>query len=332
MARDGGIGRLKKRLAAIPVAVREQAYKDTLAAAEDIANRMRMLVPVDKGDLKESITVTPGGQSTPPHSQPGGANVVPDNKVAITAGNNAVRYPHLVEYGSPFIDMDEWDACGADFDIEELKGSPVWLGVDCSTVRDLSVVTACFREGGKYMIHSHFFCPSDNLAEKSGKDGVPYEHWAEAGYITPTPGGYVDHVYIERYIREFCERFPTVKEIAFDQTYAGLMIGSLRKSSHPVITMKQGWFTQSPALNRLETSIIARKLQHDRNPILRWNFENAEVHTDSNGNRTLEKSLTTKRIDGCFSTWMAHDRASFGEDARNIYASGQRRGFASVKF
>lgn len=100
MARDGGIGRLKKRLAAIPKAVREQAYKEALAAAEDIANRMRRLVPVDEGDLRDSITVTPGGQSTPAHSQPGGSHVVPENKVAITAGNNAVRYPHLVEYGT----------------------------------------------------------------------------------------------------------------------------------------------------------------------------------------------------------------------------------------
>lgn len=100
MARDGGIGRLKRRLAAIPQAVKEQAYKDTHAAAEDIAKRMRLLVPIDSGDLRDSITVTPGGQSTPPHSQPGGSNVVPENKVAITAGNNGVRYPHLVEYGT----------------------------------------------------------------------------------------------------------------------------------------------------------------------------------------------------------------------------------------
>lgn len=224
---------------------------------------------------------------------------------------------------SPFLDMAEWDACAADFDIEALKDQRVWLGVDCSTVRDLSVVTACFRDGNKFKVHSHYFCPKDNLDVKSEKEGVPYNHWAEQGFITPTPGPHVDHEFIERYIREMCERFK-VQEIAFDQTYAGLMIASLRKSRHPVVTMRQGWVTQSPALNRLESAIIARKLQHDSNPIMRWNFENAEVHTDSNGNRTLEKSLTTKRIDGCFSTWMAFDRASFGEDARNIYAGDKR--------
>ncbi|RJG44915.1 HK97-gp10 family putative phage morphogenesis protein [Mesorhizobium sp. DCY119] len=97
---DGGIGSLKRRLAAIPKAAKERAAIDTLAAAEDMANIMRSLAPEDEGDLKASIAVTPGGQSTPAYSQPGGASIVPENQVAITAGNTAVRYPHLVEHGT----------------------------------------------------------------------------------------------------------------------------------------------------------------------------------------------------------------------------------------
>lgn len=100
MANDGGIGSLKRRLAAIPKAVKEAAYVDTMKAAEDIANTMRRLAPVDSGDLKESIAVTGPGETTPAHSQPGGSHVVPENAVAITAGNSKVRYAHLVEWGS----------------------------------------------------------------------------------------------------------------------------------------------------------------------------------------------------------------------------------------
>lgn len=101
MARkDGGMGKLQRRFAAIPEAVKKAAMRDTVAAAEDIANRMRALAPVDEGDLKASIAVTPGGERTPAHSQPGGQVIVPENKVMITAGNNAVRYAHLVEWGT----------------------------------------------------------------------------------------------------------------------------------------------------------------------------------------------------------------------------------------
>jgi HK97 gp10 family phage protein len=104
MSDDGGIGRLKKRLAAIPQAVKEAAQVTTLKQAETIAKTMRQFAPDDPAtsapDLKSSIVVTPAGGQTPAYSQPGGAMTVPENAVAITVGNSDVRYPHLVEYGT----------------------------------------------------------------------------------------------------------------------------------------------------------------------------------------------------------------------------------------
>ncbi|WP_421580091.1 HK97-gp10 family putative phage morphogenesis protein [Shinella sp. M31] len=95
-----GWQRLQRRLRAIPEAVRQQTQSALVAAANDIANTMKALAPEDDGDLKDSIEVTPGGQATPPHSQPGGATVVPENAAMITAGNSKVRYAHLVEFGA----------------------------------------------------------------------------------------------------------------------------------------------------------------------------------------------------------------------------------------
>lgn len=100
MAKVQGWDRLKKRLEKIPKAVREQTQPAITSAAQDVADVMKALAPVDDGDLKESIVVTAGGQRTPPHSQPGGATTVPENAAMITAGNSKVRYAHLVEFGS----------------------------------------------------------------------------------------------------------------------------------------------------------------------------------------------------------------------------------------
>lgn len=100
MADDGGIGRLTRRLDAIPTAARREMVKEALKQAEIMADFMRRAVPVDTGDLRDSITVTPPNQRTPPFSQPGGAMHVPALTVAITAGSEEVRYPHLVEHGT----------------------------------------------------------------------------------------------------------------------------------------------------------------------------------------------------------------------------------------
>lgn len=85
---------------AIPAAALEAVRPALLKGAEEISGTQRALAPVDTGALRESITVTGPGESTPPYSQPGGSKVVPLNAVAITAGGTAVRYPHLVEFGT----------------------------------------------------------------------------------------------------------------------------------------------------------------------------------------------------------------------------------------
>ncbi|WP_421695476.1 HK97-gp10 family putative phage morphogenesis protein [Aestuariivirga sp.] len=94
------IKRLQKRLAAIPVEVRQAVQPALQKSGEELQDLMRQLAPEDTGALKESITVTPGGQVTPPYSQPGGSFAVPENAVAITVGSEEVRYAHLQEFGS----------------------------------------------------------------------------------------------------------------------------------------------------------------------------------------------------------------------------------------
>lgn len=96
------IERMSKRLLAVPKEVRQAVQPALLRSGEELAALQRQLAPEDEGDLKESIAVTPGGQKTPPYSQPGGSMTVPENAVAVTAGNTDVRYPHLQEHGTTF--------------------------------------------------------------------------------------------------------------------------------------------------------------------------------------------------------------------------------------
>lgn len=92
--------RLRRRLDAIPKAVREAVQPALIASANEMAGQMRTLAPVDEGDLRDSIAVTEPGETTPAYSQPGGSRTAGENEVLITVGSNDVRYPHLVEYGT----------------------------------------------------------------------------------------------------------------------------------------------------------------------------------------------------------------------------------------
>lgn len=100
MTDDGGLSRLKQRLAAIPEDVTKAVRPALIKQGEAMAGTMRRFVPVDTGALRDSIAVTPPDASTPPYSTPGGRYVVPENSVAVTAGSKDARHAHLIEYGT----------------------------------------------------------------------------------------------------------------------------------------------------------------------------------------------------------------------------------------
>src|SRR5690554_1091504 len=99
-----GFERLEKRLAKIPTKIKSETTKALLKSGEETVAVQRSLAPVSvdgshgnpPGALRDSLVVTPPGGTTPPYGT-GGARAVPEGSVAITAGNNSVRYPHLVE-------------------------------------------------------------------------------------------------------------------------------------------------------------------------------------------------------------------------------------------
>lgn len=104
-----GLDKFKRAIARLPVAAKNAGVNAVVQGANELSNLQKQLVAVDKGDLRDSITVTPPGQSTPPYSQPGGEKTAGPLQAYVTAGNTKVRYPHLVEFGvAPHVNAGEF--------------------------------------------------------------------------------------------------------------------------------------------------------------------------------------------------------------------------------
>jgi phage terminase large subunit-like protein len=222
---------------------------------------------------------------------------------------------------SPFVDMATYDRGADPVDYEAFNGAPCWIGVDMSKTTDLSSVVACFRgDDDTYTVLPHFFCPEADIQKRGDVDGVNYTSWSKQGFLTATPGNVIDNAAVADYIRSLCQRFD-VREIGFDIAYAQAVMTPLSEEGYPVVTIRQGWVTQSPALNILEAAIIAGKFRHGGHPVLRWNFSNVAIHTDTNDNRIIHKGKSTDRIDGASATWMAVSRAAAGESNLSLYSN-----------
>lgn len=84
----------------LPKEVERRIEPKLITEANKIAGRIERAAPEDTGDLKDSIAVTGPGQTTPAYSQPGGSHFVGHDQAVITAGNDQVRYAHLIEWGT----------------------------------------------------------------------------------------------------------------------------------------------------------------------------------------------------------------------------------------
>jgi phage terminase large subunit-like protein len=73
----------------------------------------------------------------------------------------------------------------------------------------------------------------------------------------------------------------------------------------PLIPFGQGFKDMSPALDLLEADLLNSLLEHGGNPVLTSCMANARTTRDPAGNRKLDKSLLTQRIDGAVALAMA---------------------------
>ncbi len=220
----------------------------------------------------------------------------------------------------PFVEMAVYDEGAGEVDLADLEASqaPCWLAVDLSSNSDLTVIVACWRVDGAYLVAAWYFCPEDNIDTRQVVDGVTYRVWTDEGWITPTPGNVVDFRVVEDKARDLCATF-NVREIAFDPHLARNSMNTLQEGGLPVVEMRQGWVTMAPAVKELERAIVGRNFRHGGNPVLRWNFENIAVHTDAAGNRVFHKGKSKDKIDGAQASAMAISRAAAGDTSRSSY-------------
>ncbi|MDH6294676.1 HK97 gp10 family phage protein [Agrobacterium fabrum] len=95
-----GLAKLNRKLAKLPAAAEKRIKEAMGQGADEIVALMKSLVAVDSGELRDSIGWTWG--EAPKYCQKIATVKSADGKMVITiyAGNNKVRYAHLVEFAT----------------------------------------------------------------------------------------------------------------------------------------------------------------------------------------------------------------------------------------
>lgn len=208
---------------------------------------------------------------------------------------------------NPFISRDVWENGSAAVDDAVFKANPVYGGLDLSTRNDLTALVFVARDA-KNIWHTKcfFFAPLNGIADRSRRDRTPYDLWAKQGWIIATPGSTVDYEVVAQKLCEFADEY-NIATIAFDRYRIKELESALSRLNRamPLSEFGQGFVSMGPALDATEAELLNGRVRHGGNPVLRMCAANAVVVKNPVGDRKLDKSKATGRIDGMVALVMA---------------------------
>ena len=228
------------------------------------------------------------------------------------ANENAFRMLRLNQWVSQetrYIPMHAWDACNAEPHL--FTGREWFGGLDLSTTTDVTAWVELAFDDGWCDVNAHFWLPGHDIEEKERRDHVPYREWARAGHMTLTDGDIVDYQVVRRHINQRAELIGMPYEVGFDPWSARQFCEvELPHDGFNMAQVRQGYATLSSPTKQLLELVVAGRLRHGGNPVLRWMADNVIAIRDPAGNVKLDKGRATGRIDGIAALVNALDRAS----------------------
>ena len=223
---------------------------------------------------------------------------------------------------SPFISPDVWKSCAGG--VSNFGQSPIFAGLDLSARTDLSALVLVSQDDdGVWQVQSHFWAPEQGIEDRSRRDRAPYSTWARQGHLRTTPGATVDYSHVAADMLEILDGMD-VRAIAFDRWRINELKRELDRlgAELPLIEHGQGFRDMAPALDALEAELLNGRIAHGGHPVLTWCAANATTVRDPAGNRKLDKSRATGRIDGMQALAQAMGAASKAEETMGLSMEG----------
>lgn len=223
------------------------------------------------------------------------------------AGENTFRVLTLnqrVNMVSPFVSASVWKL--GNEQPEPLDGLDVMGGLDLSATTDLTGFVLAGRKDGILHVHPYFWIPQDSVMTAKRRDNAPYDQWVREGFLRTTPGKVIDYDFVARDVGEITSGL-NVAKVAFDRWRMDRMQQALDRQgvSLPLEPFGQGFQSMSPALDALEADLLQGNIRHGGHPVLAMCAHHAVSVPDPAGNRKLDKSKATGRIDGMVALAMA---------------------------
>lgn len=212
-----------------------------------------------------------------------------------------------VEAANPWITLDKWDECKAEYTEEDLAGRKCFGGLDLGSTSDLTAFVLLFppkEDGDKFRILPRFFLPRGNIVALAAKTGVDYLEWERQGWLTLTSGDETDYETIRQQILKDGRAF-NIQQIGADDWNLTYLRQQVDPDGKRIVAYSQNMKNMSPPFKALDSMIAGGRIEHDGNEVMRWMVGNTVTLEDSNENVRPVKAAASAKIDGVVGLTMA---------------------------
>lgn len=223
---------------------------------------------------------------------------------AIPSQENVFKQLYLnlwVESVSRWITSEAWERCGGP--LRPLTDRHCYGALDLAYRNDFAAFAALFPDDdGTYDLHTHYWIP-----EEGGHRDLhahPLAGWINAGHVTVTPGNSTDFGSIREHVQEFGSQHE-IKNIAVDPWNARQLASELIADGFEVEEFPQTLRNFNAPTKDFEALVLAGKIRHAGNPVLRWMISNVAIEQDASGNYRPSKKKSTEKIDGAVASIMS---------------------------
>ena len=172
-------------------------------------------------------------------------------------------------------------------------------GLDLSQTTDLTAAIILIEKGGEMFVFSKFWLPAEKITDAIARDGLPYEHYIQKGWLEPSGDNFIDYHDCFKWLTSMVEQHEILPlQVGYDRYSAQYLIQDLKQYGFKCDDVYQGdnlW----PVLQEMEGFMKDGKVHIEENDLLKVHLLNAAIKmSNERGRGRLVKLRNNMHIDG----------------------------------
>lgn len=183
-------------------------------------------------------------------------------------------------------------------DLEQFRGSMVYLGVDLASVSDFTSLSVMIPYGEKFYFKTWTYIPEETYNKTDKKE--LYDKFIKEGSMIITVGNCTDYDYILSKIKELSQMF-VIHSVNMDTWNGTYFQIKCTEEGFNTVPISQSIGNFNAPTKHMEKLILEGNAVIDKSSNVLWQFGNVSMKYDHNGNMKPDKSSYSKKIDSVIS-------------------------------